>query len=205
VGKPQVVYQETVGKAARGQGEFHRELGEKMHYGFVALRLEPLERDKGLDVRFAVNSEEWPAAWLEAVEQGVRDSLQSGVLKGYPVQDVRVEVRELRRKEGESTPVGYHMAAVSAVKDALSNGGPLLLEPIMWVEITLPEEYVGEAISLLGSKGAKVENMFDRAGQKAVQALTPMRQLFGFSTELRSATQGRAGLMVKFARFDVLQ
>jgi elongation factor G len=97
------------------------------------------------------------------------------------------------------------MAAVAGMKQAMADASPQLLEPIMWVEVTVPEDFVGEAVGLLGSKGAKVENLLDRAGQKLVQALAPMRKLFGFSTELRSATQGRAGLMVKFARFDVLE
>ncbi len=204
-GKPQVVYQETISAPASGEGEFHRELGEQMHYGFVGLAVEPLPRDTGVEFVCAVDQTSWSSAWLDAVEQGVRDSLQSGVLKGCPVRDIRVRILELRKKEGESTAAGYHMAAVAALKQALGAARPVLLEPIMWVEIVLPEEYVGDAISLLGAKGAKVENIFDRAGQKTVQALAPMRGLFGFSTDLRSATQGRAGLLLKFARFDVLE
>ena len=204
-GKPQVVYQETISASASGEGEFHRELGEQMHYGFVGLAVEPLPRDTGVEFVCAVDQTSWSSAWLDAVEQGVRDSLQSGVLKGCPVRDIRVRILELRKKEGESTAAGYHMAAVAALKQALGAARPVLLEPIMWVEIVLPEEYVGDAISLLGAKGAKVENIFDRAGQKTVQALAPMRSLFGFSTDLRSATQGRAGLLLKFARFDVLE
>lgn len=204
-GKPQVVYQETISAPASGEGEFHRELGEQMHYGFVGLAVEPLPRDTGVEFVCAVDQTSWSSAWLDAVEQGVRDSLQSGVLKGCPVRDIRVRILELRKKEGESTAAGYHMAAVAALKQALGAARPVLLEPIMWVEIVLPEEYVGDAISLLGAKGAKVENIFDRAGQKTVQALAPMRSLFGFSTDLRSATQGRAGLLLKFARFDVLE
>jgi elongation factor G len=134
----------------------------------------------------------------------VEDNLQSGVLKGYPLQDVRVAVREMRRKEGKSTPVGYHMAAASALRQALESAGPVLLQPIMWLEVFAPEEFVGEIVGLLGSKGAKIENMYDRAGQKVVQALAPMVKLFGFSTDVRSASQGRASFIMKFARFDML-
>lgn len=205
VGKPQVVFQETITTAAAAEAEFHRELGEKWHYGAVALELEPMPRDSGVDVSFEVDPELWHETWLDAVAQGISDSLQSGVLKGAPVRDLRVRVKNLDRKEGHSSPAGYHMAAVSAVKDALQAAAPMLLEPIMFVEIALPEEHVGDAVGLLGAKGAKVENIIDRAGQKTVQALAPMRRLFGFSTDLRSATQGRAGLIIKFARFDVLE
>ncbi|WP_415519239.1 MAG: elongation factor G [Desulfovibrio aminophilus] len=203
-GKPQVVYQETVGGRAEAFEEFHRELGEVMHYGGVRLSVEPLTRDSGRDVVLEVDGQTCPAAWLEAVVEGVSDGLQSGVIKGYPVQDVRVRVLELARREGESSPAGYRMAAAMALKKALAGAQPLLLEPIMWVEIGVPDDFVGEVVGLLGAKGAKIENLFDRAGQKVIQALAPLSPLFGFSTDLRSATQGRAGFVMKFSRFDVL-
>lgn len=204
-GKPQVVYQETVGSRAKGEAEFNRELGETVHFGGVILSVEPLERDAGRDIVFEIDPEGWPAAWLEAVEDGISDGLQSGVVRGYPVQDIRVRVLDLQRKDGESSPVGYRMAAAMALKQALGEGKPKLMEPIMWVEIGVPEEFVGEVVGLLGAKGAKIENMVDRSGQKVVQGLAPLGSLFGFSTDLRSATQGRAGFMMKFFRFDVLE
>ncbi len=202
-GRPQVVYQETVRGPGAGSGEFDRELGDVRHQGWVAVSVEPRARDKGRDVVFGFETTGWPADWIQAVADGVEDSLQSGVLKGYPVADVRVTVTEMRR-EAQSSAVGYRMAVAGAVKQALAAADPVLLEPIMRVEIGVPEEFVGDVIGLLGAKGAKIDNMFDRAGQKVVQALTPLRQLFGFSTDLRSSTQGRAGLVMQFARFDVL-
>ncbi|EGB13485.1 translation elongation factor G [Pseudodesulfovibrio mercurii] len=204
-GKPQVVYQETVGAKGAGKGVFSRELGEVMHFGAVELSVEPLPRDKERSISFEVDTEAWPAAWLEAVEDGITDGLQSGVIRGYPVQNVRVRVLGLERREGESSPVGYRMASAMALKDALANADPKLMEPIMWVEISVPEEFVGDVVGLLGSKGAKIENMIDRHGLKIVQGLAPLASLFGFSTDLRSATQGRAGFMMKFSRFDVLE
>jgi elongation factor G len=204
-GKPQVVYQETIGAKAKGKGVFSRELGEVMHFGAVELSVEPLERDKERTISFEVDSEAWPAAWLEAVEDGITDGLQSGVIRGYPVQNVRVRVLGLERRDGESSPVGYRMASAMALKEALSQANPKLMEPIMWVEISVPEEFVGDVVGLLGSKGAKIENMIDRAGLKIVQGLAPLGKLFGFSTDLRSATQGRAGFLMKFSRFDVLE
>ena len=204
-GKPQVVYQETVAAKGAGKGVFSRELGEVMHFGGVNLSVEPLERDRERTISFEVDTEAWPAAWLEAVEDGIADGLQSGVIRGYPVQNVRVRVLGLERREGESSPVGYRMAAAMALKEALSAADPKLMEPIMWVEISVPEEFVGDVVGLLGSKGAKIENMIDRAGLKIVQGLAPLASLFGFSTDLRSATQGRAGFLMKFSRFDVLE
>ncbi|MBU1001342.1 MAG: elongation factor G [Proteobacteria bacterium] len=205
VGKPQVVYQETVRGQASADGEFHRELGDEEHYGHVSVAVSPLPRSSGCQVLFEMDITDWPANWIQAVTDGLEDSLQSGVLKGYPLQDVRIAVTGMRRENASSSAVGYHMAAVAAMKEALAAAKPTLMEPLMAVEIGVPDEFVGEVISLLGAKGAKIDNMFDRAGQKVVQALAPLRRLFGFSTELRSATQGRAGVMMKFSRFDVLE
>ncbi len=203
-GKPQVVYQETVSKKAEAQGEFQKELGETLHYGGVRLSVEPRERDSGRKITFEIDVAVWPENWVDAVSEGVSDGLQSGVLKGYPVQDVHVRVLDMKRIDGESSPPGYRMAAAMALKDAISKAGPLMLEPVMWVEVGVPEEFVGDVVGLLGAKGAKIENMQDSAGRKVVQALAPLGRLFGFSTDLRSATQGRAGFIMKFHRFDVL-
>ncbi|WP_147821620.1 elongation factor G [Salidesulfovibrio onnuriiensis] len=204
-GKPQVVYQETISGKASAQGEFNRELGEVMHYGQVSLAVEPIARDTGREVSFELDVEAWPEAWLNAAQEGIEDALQSGVMKGYPVQDVRVRILSMERKDGESSEAGYRMASAMALREALKKAAPKLLEPIMWVEIGVPGDFVGDVIGLLGAKGAKVENMVDKGGQKVVEALAPLGRLFGFSTELRSATQGRAGFMMKFSRFDILE
>ena len=202
-GKPGVVFQETITAEAAAEAEFHRELGEDMHYGFVGLSVEPLLRGQGLETLFDQGVLSWPQAWLDAVRHGVEDSLQSGIIQGYPMRDVRVRVLELKRREGESSPAGFQMAAVAAIKQALGKAKPVLLEPIMEVEVFLPDEFVGEAVNLLSSKGARVGNMYERSGARVIKALAPMRGLFGFATLLRSATQGRAGLAMKFSRFDV--
>ena len=203
-GKPQVVCQETITREASGEALFERELGGDMHYGKVALSLTVLARGSGRTVDLlALDPKAWPKAWLSAVAEGIEDGLHSGVLQGAPVQDVGVSVEELGRSDSSSA-VGYRMAAAQALKNALAKARPALLEPIMSLEIVMPDDFVGDVIALLGAKGAKIENLFDRAGQKVIHALTPLRALFGFSTSLRSATQGRAGLVMRFARFDLL-
>jgi elongation factor G len=202
-GNPQVVFQETVAGEGGGEAEFFRELAEKEHYGQVSVRVSPLPRESGRDVGFEIDRAAYPAAWMDAVAEGLEDGLQSGVAKGYPVQDVRVRVVGVQTMDGKSSPVGYRMAAAQALKAALENAGPRLLEPIMFLEISVPDQFVGDVAGLLGSSGAKIENMFDRAGVKIVQALAPLRRLFGFSTKLRSATQGRAGMVMKFSKFDI--
>ncbi len=203
-GNPQVVFQETLGGSSEATGAFERELGNAFHYGRVHLAVESRGRGRGNRVDCEVDPALWPAHYIEAAVKGVEDGLQSGVLKGYPVQDVRVRILELTTREKHGSDVGFRMAAVAALKKGLAAAEPLLLEPIMSLEIGVPEEFVGECISLLGSRGARIENMMDRAGQKVLQALAPLREMFGFSTALRSATQGRAGLNMVFDRFDVL-
>jgi len=202
-GNPQVVYQETVSGEGVGEAEFFRELAEKEHYGQVSVRVSPLPRESGRDIGFEIDRAGYPAAWMDAVAEGLEDGLQAGVAKGYPVQDVRVRVVGMQTMDGKSSPVGYRMAAAQALKAALEKAGPRLLEPIMFLEVAVPEQFVGDVAGLLGSSGAKIENMFDRGGVKIVQALAPLRRLFGFSTKLRSATQGRAGMVMKFSKFDV--
>ncbi len=203
-GKPQVVYQETVTAQAEAEAEFRRELGDAIHHGSVRLDVAPLPRDKANEVILAFETSLWHQTVAESVYEGVSDGLQSGVVKGHPVQNVRVRVLELQKREGESTPVGFRMAASIALRKAIEKATPMLLEPLMDVEITVPDDFVGDVMGLLGAKNARIENLFDRAGQKTVKALAPLRKLFGFSTDLRSATQGRAGLVMKFSRFDVL-
>ncbi len=204
-GKPQVVYLETVSSKGVGHGEFSRELGEDYHYGSVRLSVEPVARDKGCSLSMEVDREAYHDSWIAAVEEGVSDSLESGVIRGYPVQDVHVRILDMELRDGESSSVGYRMATAMALKEALQNAHPKLMEPIMFVEIGVPEDFVGDVVGLMGAKGAKIENMIDRSGQKVVQGLAPLASLFGFSTDLRSATQGRAGFVMKFYRFDVLE
>ncbi|MDR0239552.1 MAG: elongation factor G [Deltaproteobacteria bacterium] len=211
-GNPQVVLRETIRKTASAQAEFDRELGKERHYGNVSVRVRPRTRGSGNHIFFGAFLREpsrvWPKVWskslLDATRQGVADALQSGALTAYPVQDVEVEIAGLVGREGVSSPPGHHMAAGQALRDALAAASPVALEPVMAVEISVPEQYLGPALSLFGGCGGKIEDLFERAGQKIMRGLAPMRQLFGFATFLRSATQGRAGLVMKFEKFDVL-
>ncbi len=201
-GNPQVVHRETVRKPGAADGEFDRELGKVRHYGFVSVAVSPVPRGTGNSIAIAADTEGWHKSLLEAMEQGLTDALQCGPL-GYAVQDVSVVVTNCARKEGLSSPPGYRMAAAVALKAALQEASPALLEPIMDVELATPEPMVGSVIALLNARGGKVEEIRDEAGQKLVRALAPMRSLFGFSTSLRSATQGRAGMMLRFEKFDL--
>ena len=206
VGNPQVVCRETIGSAAEAQGEFDRELGGQAHYGLVTARVAPRERASGIHTAFAPDAYapgEWHPSLLEAVEQGVYDACYSGP-NGYAVEDVDVTVLGIGRKRGLATAPGLHMAAQQAVRAALEKAKSLVLEPLMRVDISVPENFLGSVIALLGARGARIEGLDDKAGQKHIQALAPMRGLFGFATALRSASQGRAGLMMQFVRFDAV-
>ncbi len=208
VGQPQVIRRETPTRAACAEETFERELGKEMHQGRVALAVAPQARGNGNRIRFAPEVLEaappLPLPLQEAALQGVENALQSGPLSGYPLQDVDVEIRAVPRTEGLTSVVGVHMAAGMALRAALQEASLTMLEPVMNVEINTPEPYLGAAISLFGTRGGKVENILDRAGLKVIRGLAPLSRLFGFSTDLRSATQGRAGLMMTFERFDIL-
>jgi elongation factor G len=204
-GHPQVVYQEVPGRSASASEEFCKILGEDTNYGYVELSIEPLERGKGQDIVFEVDLGEWPEEWVDAVYDGIKDGLGAGPLKGYPVQDIRVRVLNLKRKESESSIAGYHLAAGRALRKSFAGAEMKLMEPIMEVDVSVPSDFVGDVIGLLGAKGAKIENMLDHGQSKVVQALAPLRSMFGFLTELRSSTQGRASFVMQFLRFDVLE
>jgi len=205
-GQPQVVARETVRIEAEGSGLFDRELGTVHHVGEVALTIAPAERDSGNVVRLsdalahADPKEAIPRALEEEVLQGINDSLLSGPQTGYPVQDVIVTVTAIR-KEGATT-AGCRMAASMAVRDAMEKARATVLEPIMDVEIIAPEEALGSSISLFQNCGGKVEELGERGGMRYLAGVAPMRKLFGFSTSLRSATQGRAGFTLRFKHYD---
>ena len=209
-GQPQAVLRETVSREAEAQVVFDREFGKERQQGAVGLRVAPRPRDAGNLVRvgdFLPADERearklLPQAYLEAALEGVRDGLQSGVATGWPVVDVEVVLTGVARTEGLTTLPGCRMAAAQALREALTEARPLTLEPIMKTEITVPEEFLGAAIGLFTTAAGKVEDVEDQAGRKLLRGTAPLRRLFGFSTSLRSATQGRAGLTLSFDRFD---
>lgn len=205
VGHPQVTLRETIRKPASASHVFDRELGKERHYGEVALQVAPRPRGSGNTLRlgdFPNASASLPPALVDATLSGVRDALQCGDLTGYPVEDVEIVITGITRREGLTTAPGCHMAAGAALRNALSAASPTALEPVMHVEISVPEDFLGAAIGLFGGCGGKVDGIQERGGLRLISGDAPMRRLFGFSTSLRSATQGRAGLLLRFDRFD---
>lgn len=209
-GQPQVVLRETITAPSNARALFDKELGKERHVGEVELEIAPAERNNGNKIKIGAFLPEdkkearklLPQAILDAALEGIKDGLQSGV-QGWPVVDVEVTLANVKRKEGFTTIPGTHMAAGQALREALEKASPVTLEPIMDVEITTPEEFLGAVIGLFNQTGGKIDALEDHAGVKRLSGTAPLRRLFGFSTQLRSASQGKAGFMLTFKTFDL--
>jgi elongation factor G len=203
VGTPQVAYKETITAAAVGEGRFEQHTGSR-HYGHVMLRMMPLERGAGFTFINEVAPETIPREFLAAIEKGVRDTLDSGPLVGYPLTDLEVRLVGGSYDEEDSTDMAFGVAATTAVRQAAKAGVPMLLEPIMKVEVVTPEEYVGEVIADINMKRARVSGIEVEKNRQIIGAQVPLAEMFGYSTALRSATQGRANFSMEFLRYDVV-
>lgn len=210
VGAPEVIMRETITGTGEGDCVFDRDLGKVQHFGHVSVSVAPRPRGAGNTVKPGsfLPEDKIAAAkiiqkeLLTAALEGATDALQSGDLTGYPVVDVAVTITGIERRDGVASEPGCRMAAAQALKQALAAASPVILEPVMNVTISCPEAELGSAISLFGTLGGKIDEMEDNSGQKVVHGTASLRKLFGFSTKLRSATQGRAGLVMSFSRFD---
>ena len=205
VGKPQVSYKETISAIAEGEGKFDQQTGAKGQYGHVVLKVEPLERSEGVVFESLVKDDQIPAEFLDAIEKGIRDSLDAGSLIGYPVTDIKVTLTGGSYIEDESTEMAFGIASAMAIRRVTADAEPLLLEPIMNLEIVCPDEYLGDMMNDLNSKRAKVVGIETNDGLQVVRAHAPLVQMFGYSTSLRSATQGRANFTMLFEKYDVVQ
>lgn len=204
IGKPQVAYKETVTALGKAEGKFeHPTTAGKSQYGHVWLQVEPLERGEGFRFESCIAEDVIPPAIIPAIEKAVHDSLDAGTLIGFPIVDLKVSLVDGSYRDEDSTEQAFGVAAAMAFRKAVSEAGPVLLEPVMDVEIILPESYLGEVISDLTAKRAKIHGMDSRDGaRQAVKAQVPLAEMFGYSTDLRSATQGRANFTMQFAAYD---
>jgi elongation factor G len=202
IGKPKVVYRETIEKIVDVEGKFERELGEKKHFGHVKLHLKPNRRGSGLHLINATDGDSIPADYISGIEEGIRDAALSGVIAGYPVTDITVTISGGSFKEGESTEIGYRIASSTAFRDGCSQADPVLLEPIMNVDIITPSEFMGEVIGDINARRGEVEKIEHKGPISEIKARVPLKRMFGYSTDLRSATQGRANFSMQFLRYD---
>jgi elongation factor G len=203
VGKPQVAYRETITKSVRCEGEFVRQVGGRNQYGHVVLELEPLPAGAGFEFVNKTTEANFPQHFLPAVEQGVRESLDSGVLAGYTLVDLRVALVDGTFDEEESTEVAYKIAASIALRDGVEKASPVLLEPMMSIEAVAPDEFSGAIIGDLSARGGQIEGLQPRGiGMQAVKAMVPLAVMFGYATDLRSMTQGRGTFTMEFDHYD---
>ncbi len=202
VGRPQVVYKEAVASRAEAEGAFDRTLGDRRHKAVVRLAVGPRERGAGNRISVPEPSDALPEAMVEAVRTGIEEALLSGELGGHPVQDVAVDVTGIRVDEGSASEMACKVAANQAFRAACRDAGPLLLEPIMRVQVTAPEDNVGEVIGDLNARRGEVRGMSAERGVVEIDALVPLSRMFGYSTDLRSLTQGRGTFLMVFERYD---
>ena len=204
VGKPQVAYKETITLPVESEGRFIRQSGGRGQYGHVWLKIEPGERGSGFEFRDQIRSGAIPKAFVPSVEVGVKSALQSGGLAGYPVIDVKVALYDGSYHEVDSSDMAYRMAGFMAVRDGIDKARPVILEPIMEVEITTPDAFLGDIIGDLNSRRARIEGIDSRDEFSAVRCLVPLAETFGFAGDLRSLSQGRASYTMCFHRYEEL-
>lgn len=202
VGRPRVVYRETIQKQVEAESIFEKELGDKRHFGQVKLELTPLKRGAGNDVINQLSEEVIPAEYHYAIEEGIREAMMSGVLGSYPVIDVSVKVTGGAHREGESSAQGYKIAASTAFRDGCQAANPVMLEPIMMVDIITPSEFMGDVIGDINARRGEIQAVNPKGPVSEVKAKVPLKAMFGYSTDLRSATQGRAVFSMLFAEYN---
>jgi len=202
VGKPQVAYKETISKTVKQEGKFIRQSGGKGQYGHCWLELSPNELGKGFEFTDAVMGGAIPREFIPAIEKGIKESMQGGIQAGYPAVDIKAKVFDGSFHDVDSNEMAFKIAASMAFREGCRNASPILLEPIMKTEVTTPEEFLGEVIGDVNSRRGKVQSMKERNGVQVILASIPLANLFGYSTDLRSKTQGRASYSMEFDHYD---
>jgi len=202
VGKPQVAYRETIRGSAEAEGRFIRQTGGKGQYGHVKIRLEPLPPGSGFVFENQIVGGVIPKEFIPAVEKGMAEALEGGVLAGYPMSDVKAILYDGSYHEVDSSEMAFKIAGSMAVKEAAQKAKPVLLEPIMSVEVVVPEEYMGDVIGDLNSRRGRIEGLELRGTSQIVKASVPLSEMFGYATDLRSRTQGRGSFTMHFGRYE---
>jgi len=202
VGRPQVAYKETIRKSVEQETKFVRQTGGRGQYGHVVLRLDPLPPGTGFQFADETKGGVVPREYIPAVEKGAREALEGGVMAGYPMVDVKVALTFGSSHDVDSSEMAFKIAASMALKDGAKKASPVLLEPVMSVEVVVPEDFMGDVIGNLSSRRGQIQGMDDRAGAKIVTAKVPLKEMFGYATDLRSMTQGRATYTMQFSHYE---
>ncbi len=202
VGRPQVAYKETIRKVVEKEGRFVRQTGGRGQFGHVYLRVEPKAPGDGFQFVDSVKGGNIPREYIPAVEKGVREAMDIGCLAGYPMVDIGVTLLDGSYHEVDSSEIAFKIAGSMAFKEAVAKAGPVLLEPVMAVEVVVPEEFMGEVIGDVSARRGKVLGIDSRPAAKAIDGRVPLAEMFGYATELRSMTQGRATYTMQFSHYD---
>ncbi|NTV82354.1 MAG: elongation factor G, partial [Chlorobaculum sp.] len=201
VGQPQVAYRETIRGKVEYEGKFVRQSGGKGQFGLVVLRVEPLEEGKGYEFADEIRGGVIPKEYIPAVNAGIQQAMKDGVVAGFPMQDIKVALIDGKYHEVDSSEMAFKIAGSIGFKGAAKKANPVLLEPIMKVEVITPEEYLGDVMGDLSGRRGHIEGMGQRAGAQFVSAKVPLSEMFGYSTDLRSMTQGRANYSMEFESY----
>jgi elongation factor G len=202
VGAPQVSYRETIRKTVEQEGKFVRQSGGRGQYGHVFLRIEPQEAGAGYEFENAIVGGVVPKEYISSVDKGVQEQMQNGVIAGFPVVDVKVTLYDGSYHDVDSSEMAFKIAGSMCFKEGAAKAKPVLLEPIMKVEVVTPEDYMGDVMGDLNSRRGMVQGMEDSPGGKQIRAEVPLSEMFGYATDLRSATQGRATYSMEFAKYN---
>ncbi|MCX7589513.1 MAG: elongation factor G [Patescibacteria group bacterium] len=204
VGRPQVAYKETILSESQAEGKYIRQSGGRGQYGHVWLKIKPLERGKGFVFIDAIKGGIIPSEFIPAVEKGVKEAMDKGIIAGYPVVDVEVTLYDGSFHEVDSSELAFKIAGSIAFQEAARNAKPVLLEPIMKVQVTIPQEFMGEITGDLNSRRGKIEALNDRMNAKVIDAKVPLAEMFGYATQLRSLTQGRGTFTMEFSHYEIV-
>jgi elongation factor G len=202
VGKPQVAYRETIRKESQAEGKYIRQTGGSGQYGHCKIRLGPNEPGKGYEFVNEITGGSIPKEFIKPIDMGIREALEGGVLAGYPMVDVKVTLYDGSYHDVDSNEMAFKIAGSMAFKEAAKKASPVLLEPVMSVEVVVPEEFMGTIIGDLNSRRGRIEGMEHRAGSQVVKAIVPLANMFGYVNDMRSSTQGRATYTMHFARYE---
>jgi elongation factor G len=202
VGKPQVAYRETIRKAVEAEGKYIKQTGGRGNYGHCYITMEPQEAGKGIEFVDAIKGGTVPREYIPAVEKGIMDAKDTGVLAGYPVVDIKVTLTDGSYHDVDSNEMAFKIAASMAFKDAMKRADPVILEPVMDVEVVTPDDFMGPVMGDLQSKRGKIEGMELRGTAQIIRSKVPLSEMFGYSTNLRSMTQGRATYTMQFAHYE---
>jgi len=201
VGKPQVAYRETIRKNSQAEGKFIRQSGGKGQYGHVKIRMEP-NPGKGYEFENEITGGSIPKEFIKPIDAGIKEAMEGGVLAGYEMVDVKVSLYDGSYHEVDSSEMAFKIAGSMAFKEAAKKASPVLLEPVMSVEVVVPEDFLGVIVGDLNSRRGRIEGMEHRAGSQVVKAMVPLSEMFGYATHMRSSTQGRATYSMHFARYE---